>query len=124
MTIKFKRDKKTFETPFRPEHLTTRFGGKVVEVTGCGHTVERPEAGYSRDDWYMTTLVKYEDGPDSGVRNLHPSQILYEGDHDGPGHAEVCELSRAMTEYLAMHGSFRDSSPRGWNATRPSRSSK
>lgn len=116
--IKFAKDGKTFAEPFRPQHLTTRAGGTVLEVTGCGHTIETAANGFSRDDWHVVCRVTYPDSNDVATHEFHPSQILYDGAFDGPGHAESCALSDAMMDYLRRHGEWKDGKVRGWVAHR------
>jgi hypothetical protein len=116
--IQFAKDGKTFADPFRPQHLVTRAGGTVLEVTACGHTLEAAANGFSRDDWHLVCCVSYPDSNDVETREFHPSQILYVGELSGPGHAESCALTDAMSDYLSRHGEWRDSKVRGWVAHR------
>lgn len=124
MKITFAKDGKTFAEPFRPQHQVTRAGGTVLEVTGCGHTLDKPANGFSRDDWHFICKVSYEHSNAVETLEFHPSQLLYTGETDGPGHAESCALSDAMMEYLRRNGEWDAGKLRGWCAHRADSKSK
>lgn len=118
MTIKFAKDGRSFAEPFKPQHLRTRAGGTVLEVTGCDHIIGKPANGFSTDDWWFNCKVTFDDSNEVEERGYHPSQIIYEGEFEGQGHKEVCTLSDAMMDYLRRHGEWSEGKVRGWVAHR------
>ena len=105
------------EFPYTPKNVLHAHGGKIVEITGCGHKTDRPQLGYSRDWWFFIGRVQWDDTGKLGERgHIEPGVLC--GDT-----AEINELLGAMNAYLRKHGEWCDSKSKheGWYAHRKER---
>ena len=106
----------TVTFPFKPQHAACRLG-KIVEITGIAHTIDRPQMGYSRDYWYYLGQVEWSDTGKTSEPNRH----IYPYDlwADTPeGFSEINDLSETMMGYLHEHGEWRKTKPEGWYANK------
>ena len=108
------------ELPYKPKSVFHRMGGKVVEITSIGHRTEKPEDGRSRDYWFFTGSVLWDDAE---AQRDHTMIEMGSVCADTPeGHAEINGLADLMMEYLNTHGVWCDKGPHeGWYAHREKR---
>ncbi|MEO6588959.1 MAG: hypothetical protein ABIP06_06495 [Pyrinomonadaceae bacterium] len=107
--------------PYIPKRIFVR-GGKLVEITGISHTLDRPQDGYSRDYWYYLGRTQWSDNgkTDEKPRHVYPYDLCYDEDAEVESKAEINALSKAMMDYLRKHGTWCDgkSKHEGWYATK------
>ncbi len=102
--------------PFKPQHTFHKHGGKIILITGIGHEVERPQDGYSKDYWFYTGRMKWDDTGrvDVSDHRIYAHDLCAD---DKAGHDEINMISEAMMAYLNEHGEWYDSKPhQGWYA--------
>lgn len=111
--------------PFKPEHLLNKHGGKIVEITGIEHRTERPAGGFSRDYWFFTGSVLWEDTGRVNKGHIDPGFICWNGGSaaglttPSPGQQEWNQISDKMMEYLNKNGVWSSEPPHdGWYANR------
>lgn len=101
--------------PIRPTTLDHKFGGKIVEIHGIGHNEQRPKEGYSRDYWFFVADVEWRDGSKSEKTEVEPFKVCCDEPRTND---ELKTVMKAMDEYLAERGEWRDAKPQGWLAHR------
>lgn len=106
--------------PFKPTAVFHKHGGRILEVTGIAHQVEKPRNGYSQDAWWFVGRVEWSDGSGSPDK-LHPIDAPMLCADTPEGHAEINAMGDLMMAYLREHGEWRDAKPRGWYAHRPTK---
>lgn len=100
--------------PFKPTAVYNVHGGQIVEVTGVGHRIERPQGGYSRDYWFYTGTVKWDD---TGKTNEGYIDAGFLCADTQKGMDEIREMSEAMMAYLNANGAWSgEGKPDGWHA--------
>ncbi len=100
-------------------HISTRFGGQVVEILETAHGTE-DGVGF----WFFVARTRYEDGPLKDVA-VGPQDICC--DNSNPAaHAEMNEIMGAMNAYLLEAGAWhkmkskRDGRCYSWTPKKPS----
>lgn len=103
--------------PYTPANILHRHGGRVLEITGIGHKIDRPQMGYSRDYWFYLGRVAWDDGSgdQKKIRQIEPFSLCASSPE---GFAEINAVSDLMMEYLGEHGEWCDSKSKheGWYA--------
>ena len=105
------------QLPFVPTDVLHRHGGRILEITGIKHQVDRPRDGRSMDAWYFVGRVRWGDGSgDESKPSPIDAQMLCTDTEAGK--ADILALSSLMSDYLAKHGEWRKTKPEGWYAHR------
>lgn len=100
--------------PFQPTAVFNVHGGQVIEVTGVGHRIVRPDGGYSRDYWFYTGTVKWEDTGKTSEGHIDAGFLCAD---TVKGQEEIRDMSVAMMEYLNANGVWSaEGKPQGWYA--------
>jgi len=100
---------------FKPTAVFNRMGGQIIEITGIGHKTDWPQQGYSRDYWFYIGTVKWDDTGKTSTGHIEPAALCADSQ---AGHDEINEISKKMNDYLAAHGTWNETAPRGWYAHR------
>ena len=102
--------------PYKPQAVFNKMGGQVIEITGVGHKTDRPQMGYSRDYWFYTGSVRWDDNGKISTGHIEPAALCADTKE---GHDEINALSALMMEYLHKNGKWNNEGPhQGWYAHR------
>lgn len=108
--------------PYTPVNVLHRHGGKILEITGIKHQVDKPRDGRSMDSWWFVGRVKWEDGSGSEAKESPIDVPMLCSDTES-GMDEIRGLSDLMMDYLKTHGEWHEHGKHeGWYAHRKERS--